>query len=58
MYIDNHKFHALIDSGSTDNLIHQQVIDQLSLNVISIDSSVSIASIAHVKSVSRYVINK
>ena len=57
MYIDNHKFHALIDSGSTDNLIHQQVIDQLSLNVISIDSSVSIASIAHVKSVSRYVIN-
>ena len=58
VYIDNHKFHALIDSGSTDNLIHQQVIDQLSLNVISIDSSVSIASIAHVKSVSRYVINK
>lgn len=44
MHINNRKFHALIDSGSTDNFIDQRVIDQLYLNVISYDSSVSIAN--------------
>lgn len=42
----------LIDSGSTDNFIHQQIINQVSLNVISGDSSASMASTA----VSGYVI--
>ena len=55
MYINNLKFHALIDSGSTANFIYR-VIYQLSLNVISCDSSVSMASTVHVKSVSTYVI--
>ena len=46
----------LIDCGSTDHFIHQRVIDQLSLNVISCDSSISMTLVAHVKSVSGYVI--
>ena len=50
---NNCKFYALIGSDSTDNFIHQQAIDQLSLNVISCDSSVSMISTAHVKSLSR-----
>ena len=56
VYINKRKFHALINSGSTDNFIHQRFIDQLSLNVISCDIGVSMASISHVKSVSGYVI--
>ena len=56
VYINNHKLHVLIDSGNTDNFIHQRVIDQLSLNVISCDSSISMTLVAHVKSVSGYVI--
>ena len=55
VYINNLKFHALIDSGSTANFIYR-VIYQLYLNVISCDSSVSMASTVHVKSVSKYVI--
>ena len=54
--MNKRKFHALINSGSTDNFIHQRFIDQLSLNVISCDIGVSMASIVHVKSVSGYVI--
>lgn len=50
---NNCKFYALICSDSTDNFIHQQAIDQLSLNVISCDSSVSMISTAHIKSLSR-----
>ena len=42
--------------GSTNNYILERVIDQLSLNFISCDSSVSMASTAHAKSVSGYVI--
>ena len=56
MYINNRKFHALIDSGSTDNFIHPRVVNQLSLNVISYVNNVSMASTAHVKPVSGYVI--
>lgn len=55
VYRNNRKFRALIDSGSTDNFIHQRVIDQLSLNLTSCDSILSMASTAHVKFISEYV---
>ena len=55
MQINNVKYDALIDSGSTDNFIHPRVVKQLSLTVIPFHSKVAMASSSNVKNVTGYV---